>query len=184
MSGCCAGASPRPATTATRTGARRTTTSTTTTRRDEPAAAPRKTVVTVAAAVVATEPEYLDVDIVDEDSGALPDRRLGVGDGRRPESELPLGFDREHSRVLSRQNLRRGRRAAEVKRADDHEEDAVDEPMTDEFAAASEDDTDYDYEYVDESHRGSTRRPTPTCTWRGRSRRSDGAPTSRRPRRP
>src|SRR5258707_4093481 len=39
---------------------------------DEPVTAPRKTVVVMAAAAAQTEPDYLDVDIVEEDSGALP----------------------------------------------------------------------------------------------------------------
>src|ERR1700712_332660 len=39
---------------------------------DEPAAAPRQTVVVMAAAKVQAESDYLDVDVVEEDSGALP----------------------------------------------------------------------------------------------------------------
>ena len=39
---------------------------------DDDVTAPRKTVVLAAAAAVVTEPDYLDVDVVDEDSGALP----------------------------------------------------------------------------------------------------------------
>src|SRR3954466_13339482 len=39
---------------------------------DDGVTAPRKTIVLAAAAAVVTEPDYLDVDVVEEDSGALP----------------------------------------------------------------------------------------------------------------
>ena len=115
---------------------------------DEPAAAPRKTVVTMAPAKAQTEPDYLDVDIVEEDSGALPiGTSAQVTLDREP--ELPLEFD-ESTRAFSVDDLHEVDEPAGS--ADDHEVDArTDEPMTDEFAAASEDDTDYDYEYVDDT---------------------------------
>jgi hypothetical protein len=53
---------------------------------DDDVTAPRKTIV-LAATAVSTEPDYLDVDIVDEDSGALP-----VG-GSAVQSELMLDLE-------------------------------------------------------------------------------------------
>ena len=82
--GCCGARRLRPATPATRTGGRPTTTSTrtsTTRSRTRPA---RRTVVRVAAVEVEqdAEPGYLDVDVIEEDSGALP-----VGASARAEAD-------------------------------------------------------------------------------------------------
>jgi hypothetical protein len=112
---------------------------------DEPVAAPRKTVVTVTAAAVQTEPDYLDVDIVEEDSGALP---IGASARRKldEDPELPLEFD-ESTRAFSVDDLHEVDETAEEL----DEPDDADEQMTDEFASVSEDDTDYDYEYVEDS---------------------------------
>jgi hypothetical protein len=114
---------------------------------DEPVAAPRKTVVTMAPAKVQTEPDYLDVDIVEEDSGALPiGASAQVTLDRDP--ELPLEFD-ESTRAFSVDDLHEVDEPVES--ADEPEVAQTDEPMTDEFAAASQDDPDYDYEYVEDT---------------------------------
>ncbi|MDX1890322.1 gephyrin-like molybdotransferase receptor GlpR [Mycolicibacterium sp. 050158] len=134
---------------------------------DEPAA-PRQAVVAMAPATAQTEPDYLDVDVVEEDSGALP-----VGASARPtvaaEPELPLEFG-EGPRPLSADDTR-------TFSVDDLQE--VDEPVragaepdvedesatTDQFAAASGEDagagTDYDYEYVDDSSEFEAVAPDP-----------------------
>src|ERR1700712_19410 len=124
----------------------------------EPAASPRKTVVVMAAAKVEAESEYLDVDVVEEDSGALP---IGVSAQLAfdQEPELPLDFD-DNTATFSVDDLQEiddaEARAEEVDEPEEFEEevgefDADGEDMTDEFAAVSEDDTDYDYEYVEDS---------------------------------
>ncbi|HYO03653.1 MAG TPA: gephyrin-like molybdotransferase receptor GlpR [Mycobacterium sp.] len=121
----------------------------------EPVTAPRKTVVVMTAAKVQTESEYLDVDVVEEDSGALP-----IGASAQlafdQEPELPLEFDANTATFT----------VDDLQEVDDHMEiddeiedegeaeaefEADDEAMTDEFASVSEDDTDYDYDYVDDS---------------------------------
>jgi hypothetical protein len=124
---------------------------------DEPAPGARKSVVVMAAAKVEAESEYLDVDVVEEDSGALPIGLSAQQDlGRDP--QLPLEFD--DTRTFSIDDLQE---VDEVEQSvDPEEEDAVvtepeaefeaaEEEMTDEFSAVSEDDTDYEYEYVDDS---------------------------------
>jgi hypothetical protein len=119
---------------------------------DEPGAAPRKSVVVMAAAKVEPESEYLDVDVVDEDSGALP---IGVSAQLAfdEDPELPQEFD-DNTATFTIDDLQE---------VDEVEESVEDEPeaeaefgtdeeeLTDEFAAVSEDDTDYDYEYVEDS---------------------------------
>ena len=118
---------------------------------DEPLGAPRKAVVVMAAAKVEAESEYLDVDIVEEDSGALP---IGVSAQLAfdQEPELTLDFD-DNTATFSVDDLQE---IDEVKEPSEPEEevdelDADGDDLTDEFAAVSEDDTDYDYEYVDDS---------------------------------
>ncbi|BBZ30178.1 membrane protein [Mycolicibacterium madagascariense] len=113
---------------------------------DEPVAAPAKTVVTMAPAKAQTEPDYLDVDIVEEDSGALPiGASAQVTLDRDP--ELPLEFD-ENTKAFSVDDLHEVDEPAD----DDHEVDArADDEMTDEFAAASDEGTDHDYEYVEDT---------------------------------
>jgi hypothetical protein len=113
---------------------------------DEPVAPSRTTVVTMAAAKVPTEPDYLDVDIVEEDSGALP-----IGASARQavetEPELPLEFD-ENTKTFSVDDLQ------EVDETASETDEVTAEPLTEEFAATSEDetdDTDYDYEYVEDT---------------------------------
>jgi hypothetical protein len=119
---------------------------------DEPAA-PRKTVVVMAAAKVEAESEYLDVDVVEEDSGALP---IGVSAQLAfdEEPELPLEFD-DRTRTFSVNDLQEIDEPEDVLADDDEAEDEAEfdteEDMTDEFAAVSSDDTDYEYEYVDDS---------------------------------
>jgi hypothetical protein len=121
---------------------------------DEPDNASRTAVVVMAAAKVEPESEYLDVDVVEEDSGALPlgaSARLAFGQ----EPELPLEFD-DNTATFSVDDLQEVDTPEDVPveepAADD--EPAVDDTtddMTDEFEAVSEDDPDHDYEYVDDS---------------------------------
>ena len=128
--------------------------STTTTDDDEPATAPRKTVVVMAAATVEAESEYLDVDVVDEDSGALP---LGVSAQLAfdQEPELPLDFD-DNTATFTVDDLHE---VDEVEEADEPSDRDVDEAaseaesedMTDEFDAVSRTTPDHDYEYVDDT---------------------------------
>ena len=116
---------------------------------DEPNTEPHKTVVVMAAAKVEAESEYLDVDVVEEDSGALP-IGLSAQLAFDEEPELPLQFD-DNTATFSVDDLQ------EIDDVDDTEESAEDQlesngqDVTDEFAAVSSDETDYDYEYVDDS---------------------------------
>jgi hypothetical protein len=112
---------------------------------DEPVAAARKTVVVMAAAKVQNESEYLDVDVVEEDSGALPigaSAQLAFDE----DPQLPLDLD-DNTATFTVDDLQ------ELDEAEEEvdEANAYDEAMTDEFTAASDDDTDYEYEYVDDS---------------------------------
>ena len=115
-----------------------------------PENAPRTAVVVMAAAKVEAESEYLDVDVVEEDSGALP---LGASAQLAfdQEPELPLEFS-DNTATFSVDDL---------EEVDSPEDVPVEQPvaagddttddMTDEFDAVSEDDLDHDYEYVDDS---------------------------------
>jgi hypothetical protein len=128
----------------------------------EPVTAPRRAVVVMAAAKVAAEPDYLDVDIVEEDSGALPigaSAQLALDQ----EPELPLEFD-DNTATFTVDDLQEVDEVDEVSAPDPvHEVDEgeeVDEPTpeaaesedsTDAFTAVAQDDTDHEYEYVDDS---------------------------------
>jgi hypothetical protein len=126
---------------------------------DEPETAPSRRAVVLAAANVQTEPDYLDVDIVEEDSGALP---VGVSAAspvdELPDPVLPLDFD-DNTQTFSVDDL------SEVDEVDEAEADEaeldeaeLDEPgfesepeeSTDSFESL-DDGTDHDYEYVDDS---------------------------------
>ena len=126
-----------------------TTTSTTTTTTTSPCGDRARPSVTVGRRErCQTEPEYLDVDVVEEDSGALPVGASARG-GRRG-TRTATGLRREHRDVLGR----RPRTRSTSRPSDDSttaEPDAPTKQMTDEFADASEDDTDYEYEYVEDT---------------------------------
>ncbi|KQY02929.1 hypothetical protein ASD37_25610 [Mycobacterium sp. Root135] len=116
--------------------------------------APRTAVVVMAAATVEAESEYLDVDVVEEDSGALP---LGASAQRAfdQEPELPLDFG-DNTAVFSVDDLQEVDGVAEAVEAHEPDVDEIvaddtTDDMTDEFEAVSEDDPDHDYEYVDDS---------------------------------
>lgn len=126
---------------------------------DDPVTDPRKAVVVMAAAKVEAESEYLDVDVVDEDSGALP---LGATARTAFDQEpvLPLVFD-DNTATFTVDDLQEVDEVTgtdeEFEDEDEFDADAEaefatdDEAMTDEFATAAADDYDYDYEYVDDS---------------------------------
>lgn len=139
---------------------------------DDTATAPRKAVV-LAAATVSNEPDYLDVDVVEMDSGALP---VGsVAQPRTVDPQLPLEFDASDRDSLDREAEPAGPstqairtfadadftedapvRAEEPAAVDEPEveETRVDEPaapVADEVDDESDDGTDHDYEYVDDS---------------------------------
>jgi hypothetical protein len=108
----------------------------------------------MAAATVEAESEYLDVDVVEEDSGALP---LGVSAQRASdqEPELPLDFG-DNTAVFSVDDLQEVDGVAEADEAPEQDADELvaddtTDDMTDEFEAVSEDDPNHDYEYVDDS---------------------------------
>lgn len=140
----------------------------------------------MAAAEVQAESEYLDVDVVEEDSGALP---LGASAQRvfDQEPELPLDFG-DNTAVFSVDDLQEvdadtDADEAPERDADELVADETADDMTDEFEAVSEADPDHDYEYVDDSsgvEAAADSAPTP----RDRSRRNAAGATSRRPRPP
>src|SRR4051794_23337318 len=127
----------------------------------EPVTAPRKAVVVMAAAKVAAEPDYLDVDIVEEDSGALP---IGASAHLAfdQEPELPLESD-DNTATFTVDDLQEVDESDELSAPEpvhEVEEEEVDEPApeaaesedsTDVFTAVAADDTDHEYEYVDDS---------------------------------
>jgi hypothetical protein len=119
-------------------------------------AAARRPVV-LAAAAVQTEPDYLDVDIVEEDSGALP---IGVSDAPRVEDyagdpQLPLDLD-DNTRTFSVDDLSEVDADETVEPEDEAVEPELEaEDTTDVFEPLEDDDTtdgtEHDYEYVDDS---------------------------------
>ena len=139
---------------------------------DDDVTAPRKTVVLAAAAVV-TEPDYLDVDVVDEDSGALP---LGA---TAAQAELMLDLELDDSEdeqdppdevdddvvepVVAEEPVYDDSTAAirTVSEADFEADDLdnldelenldEDDPDTDEYEPVGPDGTEHDYEYVADS---------------------------------
>jgi hypothetical protein len=116
---------------------------------DDRAASPRRAVV-LAATVESTEPDYLDVDIVEEDSGALP---VGASaatpvEETTPKPELPLEFG-DNTRTFSVDDLTEVDDELDPEAEYDAEESGGDE-STDAFESA-DDGTEHDYEYVDDS---------------------------------
>jgi hypothetical protein len=138
---------------------------------DEHEEAPSRRPVVLAAAAVQTEPDYLDVDIVEMDSGALPVGSSAAAPVEEVvEPQLPLEFD-DSTRTFSVDDL------SEVDVEDDGEEDIEEEDIEEEdieeaepaFTAPSnsgpefasdettdifeplDDGTQHDYEYVDDS---------------------------------
>jgi hypothetical protein len=110
---------------------------------DEPHDAPSRRPVVLAAAAEQTEPDYLDVDVVEMDSGALP---VGASAARSDEEsdhpELQLDYD-DSTQTFSVEDL------SEVDAAEP-EAEAQSEESTDVFESL-DDGTDHDYEYVDDS---------------------------------
>jgi hypothetical protein len=110
--------------------------------------------VVLAAATAETEPDYLDVDIVEEDSGALP---IGVSDAPPVEElagdpQLPLDLG-DNTRTFSVDDLTE---VDEDEAEFEAEEEAVEpefeaEDTTDVFEPLEDDGTEHDYEYVDDS---------------------------------
>ncbi|MEU0494695.1 gephyrin-like molybdotransferase receptor GlpR [Mycobacterium sp. NPDC006124] len=119
---------------------------------------PRTTVVVMAAAKVEAESEYLDVDVVEEDSGALPigasARARSEQAGVEQEPQLPLEFD-DNTATFSVDDLNEvdAPEPAPVDQpaAESDDDMTSSDDMTDEFEAVSQDDPDHDYEYVDDS---------------------------------
>lgn len=109
---------------------------------DDPVAPSRtRTVVVVAAVTEEVEPDYLDVDVVDEDSGALP-----VGGTARTADAQPTLFDEAPAPVVPEP----------VASDDEAEADTVTEgDDTDQFRAIAEDEpqdgTADEYEYVEDT---------------------------------
>jgi len=122
---------------------------------DDDVTAPRKAVV-LAAAAVSMEPDYLDVDVVDENSGALPvgasaELTLDLdleGDGEEEVDEVPevAEFSDETAaiRTVSDTDFEADEMADEVEDDDAEYDDA-------EYDDAGPDGTDHDYEYVADS---------------------------------
>jgi hypothetical protein len=143
---------------------------------DDEMTAPRKTVV-VAASNTVTESLYLDVDVVELDSGALP-----VGATTAEQAELPLdlgldgpeaGFEEEFEEALEDFEKESEQKPASVSEVPDDStqairtvneadfevepeeldnlDDAEDEYAEDEYDEAESDGTEHDYEYVDDT---------------------------------
>jgi hypothetical protein len=136
-----------------------------------PVAAPEPdTVRTVAVAetvhaVVTEESLYLDVEIIDEDSGALPVGASFAADNEPETAELPLEFDNVTTptaaiRTIAEADFATGVTEAEPEQVVEPETEVLADPVgeqSDDVAADSLDDssaeegTEHDYEYVDDS---------------------------------
>lgn len=106
---------------------------------DDAQTKPRKTVVLAAATVEAAESEYLDVDVVDEDSGALP---LGASARQRVEAPvLPLDFTTTEDVAAPVGAFEAGPPTAAIRTAADAEFEAAEvetEPVAEEPVEQSE----------------------------------------------
>ncbi|MDO0975083.1 divisome protein SepX/GlpR [Mycolicibacterium frederiksbergense] len=106
----------------------------------------RRAVVLAAAAEESAESPYLDVDIVDEDSGALP-----IGDSFRQEQagpvteELTLDFDAPEPEMAPQPVAETADEVADAEQPIS-EEDVTEEDLTEDDLAADD-----DYEYVEDS---------------------------------
>src|SRR5882757_9366639 len=104
--------------------------------------APSRRPVVQAAAAVSTEPDYLDVDVVEMDSGALP-----VG-ASAAQAQLPLDYD-DNTQTFSVEDLSEVDEVDEVEPEVEAEPEAESDESTDVFESL-DDGTDHDYEYVDD----------------------------------
>jgi hypothetical protein len=106
---------------------------------------PSRRPVVQAAAAVSTEPDYLDVDVVEMDSGALP---VGASAARPVDEfahpELPLDYD-DSTQTFSVEDL------SEVDQTDEIDEAAPEPDERTDVFESLDDGTDHDYEYVDDS---------------------------------
>jgi hypothetical protein len=111
---------------------------------DEAAPSRTRTVVVVAAVAEEAEPDYLDVDVVDEDSGALP-----VGGTARVAAPQPTLFDEAPAAVAE------GPVAEEEDEAESEAESVAEGEATDTFEAIADDEpqdgTADEYEYVEDT---------------------------------
>jgi hypothetical protein len=136
---------------------------------DDEMTAPRKTIV-VAASNTVTESLYLDVDVVELDSGALP---VGTTASAAEQTELPLdlgldgpgaGFEEEFEEALEDFEKESEQKPASVADAVDDSTQAIRTPddadfedadeyddAVDEYDEAEPDGTEHDYEYVDDT---------------------------------
>jgi hypothetical protein len=142
---------------------------------DDEMTAPRKTVV-LAASNTVTESLYLDVDVVELDSGALP---VGVSEPAAEQAELPLdlgldgpeaGFEEEFEEALEDFERESEQKPASVTEAPDDSTQAIrtvndadfeaePEELVDvddaedeyEYDEVESDGTEHDYEYVDDT---------------------------------
>ncbi|GAY18730.1 gephyrin-like molybdotransferase receptor GlpR [Mycobacterium sp. shizuoka-1] len=137
---------------------------------DEVTPSRTRSVVVVAAVAEQTEPDYLDVDVVDEDSGALP---VGGGAARAADAQ-PTLFDEAVAPVAEDTVTAQPEAAAE-----DDEEAVSEGEATDTFEAIADDEpqdgTADEYEYVeDTSGLEAEEEPATTMTPRaGRQRRTE-----------
>lgn len=118
---------------------------------DEPEPGPRRTIV-LAPATAKAEPDYLDVDVVEEDSGALT-----LGTARIEEPELPLDFGPAEPvrKVAAAEALDEPEPEPELEaEAPEAEPEPAEEAEAEEAvvgAVAEDDGTDDEYEYEDDS---------------------------------
>ncbi|KAA0080447.1 hypothetical protein CIW52_22695 [Mycolicibacterium sp. P9-64] len=117
---------------------------------DDYRAAPSRRPVVQAAAAVSTEPDYLDVDVVEMDSGALP---VGASAARQAEAdahpELPLDFD-DNTQTFSVEDLSEVDEP-EVEVGEAEPEFAPEPEASTDVFESLDDGTEHDYEYVDDS---------------------------------
>lgn len=99
--------------------------------------------------VVTDESPYLDVEVIDVDSGALPVGASFAAEHEPDTAELPLQFDNVTTPTAAIRTINEADFAAEAVEAVD---EAGAEPSADaEAEAEAEDGTEHDYEYVDDT---------------------------------
>ena len=99
---------------------------------------PQKTVVLAAPVVAGTEPDYLDVDIVEEPAGALPVGATAADAEMAESDEMTLNFEEPEESEADREDV----------------DTAIYEVATDEYEEADDDEADGtadQYEYVEDS---------------------------------
>lgn len=105
----------------------------------------------VAEPVVTEESKYLDVEVIDEDSGALPVGASFAADNEPETAELPLEFDNVTTPTAAIRTVSEADFVTETDVLVSEEAAEASTDVEDAPEAEAEDGTEHDYEYVDDS---------------------------------